>query len=84
MTTVSIREAKTRLTEFARRVENEETVVVTHNGKPVLDLVSHRPRRGSDFEAPKRRKAEHGVDRMVSEIPLAASAFARYAAALGG
>lgn len=69
MTTISIREAKNRLTELARRVESGETVVVTRNGKPILDLVPHRPRRGLDFEALKRFKAEHGIDRFVAEIP---------------
>ena len=42
MTTVSIKEAKDRLTALARRVEGGETVVVTRNGKPVFDLVPHR------------------------------------------
>jgi len=42
MTTVSIKEAKDRLTALARRVERGETVVVTRNGKPVFDLVPHR------------------------------------------
>jgi prevent-host-death family protein len=41
--TVSIRDAKNRLTELARTVENGETIVVTRNGRPVLDLVPHRP-----------------------------------------
>ncbi len=42
MTTVSIKEAKDRLTALARLVERGETVVVTRNGKPVFDLVPHR------------------------------------------
>lgn len=42
MPTVSIKEAKDRLTALARRVEKGETIVVTRNGKPVLDLVPHR------------------------------------------
>ena len=42
MTTVSIKEAKDRLTALAGRVEGGETVVVTRNGKPVFDLVPHR------------------------------------------
>ncbi len=42
MPTVSIKEAKDRLTALARLVEKGETVVVTRNGKPVLDLVPHR------------------------------------------
>ena len=39
MTTVSIKEAKDKLTALARRVEKGETVTVTRNGKPVFDLV---------------------------------------------
>ena len=42
MPTVSMKEAKDRLTALARLVEKGETVVVTRNGKPVLDLVPHR------------------------------------------
>jgi prevent-host-death family protein len=44
--TVSIKDAKNRLTALARLVERGETVVVTRNGKPVLDLVPHRPASG--------------------------------------
>ena len=42
MPTVSIKEAKDRLTALARLVEQGETVVVTRNGKPAFDLVPHR------------------------------------------
>jgi prevent-host-death family protein len=42
MPTVSIKEAKDRLTALARLVEKGETVVVTRNGKPAFDLVPHR------------------------------------------
>jgi antitoxin (DNA-binding transcriptional repressor) of toxin-antitoxin stability system len=42
MRTVSIKEAKNRLTAFARLIEKGETVVGTRNGKPVFDLVPHR------------------------------------------
>ena len=46
MKTVSIREAKNRLTELAREVERGETIVVTRNGSPVFELTPHRPRKG--------------------------------------
>lgn len=54
MTTVSIKEAKNRLTALARLVEQGETVVVTRNGKPAFDLVPHRAttlrlQAGADF-----------------------------------
>jgi prevent-host-death family protein len=42
MPTVSIKEAKDRLTALARLVEQGETVVVTRNGRPIFDLVPHR------------------------------------------
>ncbi|HZK99865.1 MAG TPA: type II toxin-antitoxin system prevent-host-death family antitoxin [Caulobacteraceae bacterium] len=51
MTIVSMRDAKNRLTQLARRVEGGETVIVTRNGRPVLDLVPHRPRVGLRLEA---------------------------------
>lgn len=69
MTTVSIREAKNRLTELARRVEQGETVVITRNGRPVLDLVPHRPRRGLDLSAGERFRAQHGISQLVPDIP---------------
>jgi prevent-host-death family protein len=51
MKTVSIRDAKNRLTELARSVEKGETVVVTRNGRPVFDLVPHKNAGGVDFAA---------------------------------
>lgn len=69
MTRVSIREAKDRLTELARRVERGETVVVTRNGQPILDLVPHKPRGGIDLDAVERFRAKHGLDRIVAAIP---------------
>ena len=63
MTTVSIKEAKNRLTELARRVEEGETVVVTRNGKPVIDLVPHKRQGGLNWEAIAEYKRKHGIDR---------------------
>ncbi len=51
MTTVSIKDAKNRLTELARKVEQGETVTVTRNGKPVFDLVPHKKKGGINWEA---------------------------------
>jgi len=42
MRTVSMTEAKKNFGALARLVENGESVVVTRNGRPVLDLVPHR------------------------------------------
>jgi prevent-host-death family protein len=61
MNSVSIREAKNRLTELARRVEKGETIVVTRNGRPVLDLTPHRPARGLNFAAVEEFKRKHGI-----------------------
>lgn len=61
MTTVSIRDAKNRLTELARQVEKGETITVTRNGRPVFDLVPHQPRKGLRLEAIDEFMKKHGV-----------------------
>jgi prevent-host-death family protein len=61
MKTVSIREAKNRLTELAREVERGETIVVTRNGAPVFELAPYRPRRGLRLEAIDGFKRRHGI-----------------------
>ena len=63
MKTVSIRDAKNRLTELAREVEEGEVIVVTRNGRPVFDLVPHRKRGGLDLEAGEAYLKERGVVR---------------------
>lgn len=68
-TTVSMKEAKNRLTELARRVEAGETVTITRNGKPVLDMVPHKKKGGLNWEALEAYKREHGIDRFVEKIP---------------
>ena len=69
MKTVSIRDAKNRLTELARTVENGETIVVTRNGVPVLDLVPHKPRGGLRLEALTVFKKQNGIKRNVTSMP---------------
>jgi prevent-host-death family protein len=61
MKTVSIKDAKNRLTALARLVEKGETVVVTRNGKPILDLVPHRRKGGLNFAAAEEYKRKHGI-----------------------
>jgi prevent-host-death family protein len=61
MKSVSIREAKNRLTALARLVERGETIVVTRNGKPILDLAPHRPTRGLNLAAIDEFKRRHGI-----------------------
>jgi prevent-host-death family protein len=51
MKTVSIRDARNRLTALAREVEEGETIVVTRNGRPILDLVPHKERGGLNLAA---------------------------------
>ncbi|QGM93309.1 type II toxin-antitoxin system Phd/YefM family antitoxin [Methylocystis rosea] len=68
MTTVSIKEAKNRLTELARQVEKGETIVVTRNGKPVFDLVPHQPKRGLRLDAVDEFKKRHGLQSIVTFI----------------
>jgi prevent-host-death family protein len=69
MRTVSIRDAKNRLTELARTVENGETIVVTRNGRPVLDLVPHKPHLGLRLDALTEFKKRNGIKRTVTSIP---------------
>ena len=61
MNTVSIKQAKDKLTELSRRVENGETVVVTRHGKPVFDMVPHRRKGGFNLEAGRRYLDSIGV-----------------------
>jgi prevent-host-death family protein len=69
MTTVSMKEAKDRLTELARKVERGETVTITRNGEPVVDLVPHKKKKGGiDWEAGERFLRERGVERLVSYV----------------
>ena len=68
MKTVSIRDAKNRLTELAREVEKGETIVVTRNGKPVLNIVPHRARGGLRWEAIDEFKRKYKVKNIVLDI----------------
>jgi prevent-host-death family protein len=68
MRTVSIKDAKNRLTELARRVEKGETIVVTRNGTPILDLVPHRKKGGLNLKAVEEFKREHGINSIFSYI----------------
>lgn len=63
MSTVSIREAKNRLTELARLVEKGERVTVTRHGKPVFDLVPHEQKGGINWEAGEAYLKSKGVVR---------------------
>jgi len=69
MKTVSIRDAKNRLTELARAVEEGETITVTRNGKPVFDLVPHRKPKGLRWEAINEFKRKYKLRTIVGPIP---------------
>jgi prevent-host-death family protein len=68
MKTVSIRDARNRLTELAREVEAGETVVVTRNGRPVFDLVPHKQRGGLNLAAGKAYLRSKGIKNPVGDI----------------
>jgi prevent-host-death family protein len=67
-TTVSMKEAKNRLTELARRVEAGETVTITRNGKPVLDMVPHKTKGGLNLEFIEEFKKKHGVTQIFTYV----------------
>ena len=62
MTTVSIREAKNKLTELARRVEAGESITVTRHGKPVLELMLPTRMGGINFEAGEAYLRSLGIE----------------------
>jgi prevent-host-death family protein len=65
MKTVSIKEAKNKLTQLAREVEEGQTITVTRNGKPVFDIVPHKRKGGLDIEAGQRWLKERGYDQAI-------------------
>ena len=69
MTTVSIKDAKNRLTELARQVEKGETITVTRNGTPVFDIVPHKKKGGINLAAGAAFKRKHGIDKFFGKIP---------------
>jgi prevent-host-death family protein len=69
MTQVSIKDAKNRLTELARRVEKGERVTITRHGKPVLDLVPHKAESRSRLELADEFRKKHGYTELIGQIP---------------
>ena len=72
MKTVSMRDAKNRLTELAREVERGERIVVTRNGRPILDLVPHETAGGVNFAAGQAYLRSKGID---DPVPFIAEDF---------
>ena len=73
MTThVPIKEAKNRLSELAHRVRDGERVVITLRGQPHVEMVAasvEPKRKGFNFEALAKWKAERGYDRIAGPMP---------------
>ena len=69
MALYSIKQARDRFTELARLVETGEEVVITRNGKPIAELVPHRPKGGLNLEAGEEFKRKHGIENFFGEIP---------------
>lgn len=72
MKTLSIRDAKNRLTELAREVERGETITVTRNGRPVFDLVPHTIRGGINLAAGEAYLKSKGI---TNPVPFIADDF---------
>ena len=69
MSTVSIKEAKNRFSELARRAEKGETVTVTRNGMPVCEITALKKKKGGiDWEAGEAFLRARGVDRLVNWV----------------
>lgn len=69
MVQIPIREAKNKLTELARRVEAGETITVTRNGKPVMELVPAKKKGGINWEGLAAFKKKQGITNFFGEIP---------------
>lgn len=72
MKTISIRDAKNRLTELAREVEKGKIIVVTRNGRPVFDLVPHKKQAGLNLAAGRTYLRSKGIK---NPIPYIAADF---------
>jgi prevent-host-death family protein len=68
MPTVTMREAKAKLPELARRVEQGESITITRNGQPVLELVAPRKRGGINLAGVEEMKRRPGVDKLVNWV----------------
>ncbi len=66
---IALEEAATTLAELAARVEGGETIVVTRDGRPVLDLVPHRRKGGLDLEAGEAFLRARGIADPFPSIP---------------
>lgn len=53
VTSVNVYEAKTNLSKLLEAVERGEAVTIARAGRPIADLVPHRPRRNLVFGSMK-------------------------------
>ncbi|HEX4301430.1 MAG TPA: type II toxin-antitoxin system prevent-host-death family antitoxin [Rhizomicrobium sp.] len=68
MTKVSIKDAKNRFSELGRAAEAGETITVTRNGKPAFDIVPHKKKGGTNWEAGEAYKRKHGITKFFSYV----------------
>ena len=69
MTQIPIREAATQLLDLARRVEAGESITVTEDGKPLMQLVPVKKKGGIDWQGGAAYKENLGITRFFGEIP---------------
>jgi prevent-host-death family protein len=65
----NVKIAKDKLSELLDRVESGDRIVITRNGKPVADLVSHVPQKKKmaiDWEALAATKQRLGITKMAN------------------
>jgi prevent-host-death family protein len=69
MTRISVTDARNRLAAIARQVETTSgTVTITRYGRPIVDLVPHRPKGGVDLDASKAFLRQRGVDKFFKSV----------------
>ncbi len=68
MVKFSIKEAKDRLSELGRMVEDGEQVVITRNGEPKFELVLHKKKGGTNWAAGEKFLRERGIKKLFSYV----------------
>ncbi|WEZ82913.1 prevent-host-death protein [Rhizobium sp. 32-5/1] len=69
MTQIPIRGAATQLLDLARRVQAGESITVTEDGKPLMQLVPVKKKGGINWEALEAYKRGKGITSFFGEIP---------------
>jgi prevent-host-death family protein len=68
MATVNTKDGKNRFNELVRKAENGEVTTITRNGQPVADIVPHKKKGGTDWEAGRAFKRKHGITEFFSYV----------------